>query len=78
MPRLRNCQPERDGIKALILERQKALNLSNADLAVRMRVSEATLCRLKQKHTREWKLSLIEAAARTLGITKTEIKEAWK
>ena len=76
MPRVKLNTPPTDALMALFLERKKALNLSNADMAAKLGKSESTYVRLAKNGTSKWELGDILKLARALGIEKDKIRSA--
>ena len=77
MPRLRSSEPPKDQIKALILERKKAMRLSDEELSRRLGICRQTCSRLMNtKHTDDWSLGEIKKICRSLNITIEELKDA--
>ena len=76
MPRVNLGKPPTDNLMALFLERKKALNLSNADMAAKLGKSESTYVRLARYGTARWELGDILKLARALGIDKEKVRAA--
>ncbi len=76
MPRVNLNKPPSDDLMGLFLERKKALNLSNADMAKKLGKSESTYTRLVRVGTSKWELGDILKMARALGIEKDKVRAA--
>ena len=77
MPRLRSSEPPKDQIKALILDRKKAMRLSDEELSRRLGICRQTCSRLMNtKHTDDWSLGEIKKICRSLNIPIEELKDA--
>ena len=58
--------PKKDRLKADLLERMDAYNMTNAQMAEAMQISRSTFQRLMKAHTDEWTLEQITLAFRAV------------
>ena len=59
-------KPKKDRLKADLLERMDAYNMTNAQMAEAMEISRSTFQRLMKTHTDEWTISQITLAFRAV------------
>ena len=76
MPRVNLGKPPTDNLMALFLERKKALNLSNADMAAKLGKSESTYWQMMKRPVDTWALGEIKTMCRALGIPKDALRAA--
>lgn len=77
MPKITTSEPRRDPVKALILERQVALNKSDTDMSELLGVCRQTYSALMhKKHTDDWCLGTITKVCNELNIPLFELRHA--
>ena len=77
MPRLKATEKRKDPIKALLLERKAAYNISTDELAEELGICRQTLSdMLNRKHTDDWPLGQIKKACKVLRVTADELRAA--
>lgn len=68
-------RPPADKVKALILERKDALNLTNDDLGNLLGLGHHAMSRRMNMHTREW-LTEALVLCKTLGVPLEDFRQA--
>ena len=78
MPRIKLGAPKRDYVMALILERKRALDLTDADIGAYLGVSRQTASRMMSKSSDLWSLGDLKTLCRALGVPIEELRDAIK
>lgn len=74
MPRVNLNVPPVDPFKGVILERQKALKLSDRAMSEKLGVSSATYSNMMRRSTDTWSLEQIKRTCSILGIPKDTLR----
>lgn len=75
MPRVKLNVPPVDPLKGVILERQKALRLSNRAMSEKLGLSNATYSNMMQRPTDQWQLDRLKKTCFVLGIDKDTLRK---
>lgn len=75
MPRVKLNVPPVDPLKGVILERQKALRLSDRAMSAKLGLSNATYSNMMRRSTDTWQLGQIKKTCSILGIEKEVLRK---
>ena len=73
--------PRADPLRGILLERMKALNMTQRDVAEKMGISLSTYQRLMKQHSDKWTLEELTLALRSVNVrltTRTNYEELFK